>query len=172
MILTGMAIIQAIERGQIVVDPFDADSVNPNSLNYRLGGDIYEITNAEVSPIEEPSLRRLVPDDGDRYLLLPGKVYLGRTMEKIGSRKYVTSLIGRSSVGRLGMFLQITADLGQLGDAHCWTLEIEVVSPLYVYRGMKIGQVSFWMVSGEIEYEYAAGYAKFDAPHGHRRMSV
>ena len=60
----------------------------------------------------------------------------------------MTSLIGRSSVGRLGLFLQITADLGHLGKAHCWTLELKVVQSLIVYPHMKIGQVSFWQVTG------------------------
>ena len=77
----------------------------------------------------------------------------------------MTSLIGRSSVGRLGLFLQITADLGQLGAKHSWTLELKVVQPLIVYPMMKIGQVSFWVPEGEFS-DYDGKYAKYSTVHG------
>lgn len=98
------------------------------------------------------------------FVLEPKKLYLGSTYEKIGSDHYVTSLIGRSSVGRLGLYLQITADLGQLGAVHNWTLEMHVVQPLRVYPFMKIGQVDFWVPSGDIQ-KYSGKYSKYVEPH-------
>jgi dCTP deaminase len=95
-------------------------------------------------------------------------------MEEIGSDYYVTSLIGRSSVGRLGIFLQITADLGHLGAKHCWTLELKVVQPVICYPRMKIGQVSFWCVEGETEHLYQGKYAGYSNAHRseiHRELS-
>ena len=59
-------------------------------------------------------------------------------------------MIGRNTMAKLGMFLQITADLGQLGEAHKWTLEIKVVQRLRIYPNMEIGQVTFWQPKGSV----------------------
>ncbi|MFD5029351.1 deoxycytidine deaminase [Streptomyces sp. NPDC058405] len=143
MILTGSAIQQAVARGDITIDPFDPDLVNPNSYNYCLG-DVLKVTvGTPADPRRETELETIrIPNSG--YELRPRTVYLGATVERIGSPRYVPTLIGRSSLGRLGCFLQISADLGQLGAVHQWTLEIVVVQPLTIYPGMRVGQVSFW----------------------------
>jgi dCTP deaminase len=95
----------------------------------------------------QPVAKRIeIPETG--YVLQPGRLYLGHTYERIGSTHFVPSLIGRSSLGRLGLFLQITADLGHLGTYHKWTLEMTVVQPLRIYPKMRIGQVSFWEPQG------------------------
>jgi len=169
MILTGSKIIEEVRNGFIYLDPFEESSVNPNSYNYRLGKDLMEITydvnDIKVLPIQK---KLTIPDEG--YVLRPNKLYLGVTYETIGSSSYVPSLIGRSSLGRLGLFLQITADLGHIGTCHRWTLELTVVQPLKVYPKMKIGQVSFWVPDG-LEllngHEYRKevnSYAKFNEP--------
>jgi|SRR3989344_1249109 len=169
MILTGSQIIEEVCNGSICLDPFEESSVNPNSYNYRLGRVLMEITY-DVSDIKAfPIQNKLtIPDKG--YLLQPNKLYLGVTYETIGSSNYVPSLIGRSSLGRLGLFLQITADLGHIGTCHKWTLELTVVQPLKVYPKMKIGQVSFWvpeglnLLNGHEYRKEINSYAKFSEP--------
>ncbi|MFE1839817.1 dCTP deaminase [Streptomyces sviceus] len=147
MILTGSAIRASVEAGQITIAPFDADLLNPNSYNYHLGRTLKQVTSNPTDPTRPAETAVIeLPDEG--YVLRPGVVYLGATVETVGGNEYVTSLIGRSSLGRLGMFLQISADLGNLGSAHRWTLEIKVVQPLRVYPHMRIGQVSFWKTVG------------------------
>ena len=107
----------------------------------------------------------IIPPEG--YVLQPGIIYLGHTYESIGSNTYVPSLIGRSSLGRLGLFLQITADLGNIGTGHKWTLELKVVQPLRVYPKMRIGQVSFWqaegleLLGGKVYKQQVNNYAKY-----------
>jgi len=147
VILTGSTIEEAVRRGEITINPFDASMVNPNSYNYRLGRTL-KVPVADVADArrDTPCEEREIPEGG--YVLQPGTVYLAATAEVIGSSLYVPSLIGRSSLGRLGLFLQISADLGQLGACHRWTLEMVAVQPLRVYAGMKIGQVSFWAHEG------------------------
>jgi dCTP deaminase len=106
----------------------------------------------------------LVHDLHDGPLVLqPHRTYLGHTAEIIGSQRFVTMLNGRSSVGRLGMYLNLSADLGQLGPAHRWTLEIAVVQPLRVYGGMQVGQATFWLPKGLV-IEYLGEYAKRSEP--------
>lgn len=163
MILSGKEITRRVDTGDITIDPFDPDCINPNSYNYKLG-DIYRIVPNEFCSNElfhQAGDIRTITKEG--LLLMPGNVYLASTYESIGSNKFVTSLIGRSSVGRLGLFLQISADLGNLGPAHKWTLELTCVQPIIVYPRMKIGQVSFWVPSGDI-LEYTGPYTEYDTP--------
>lgn len=158
MILSGHEIERQVRLGTITIEPFTASHINPNSYNYRLGPLIRELSG-DCDQHETPSAE--IPSDG--LVLRPRRVYLGHTMEVIGSAHYVTSLIGRSSVGRLGLYLQLSADLGNLGSAHCWTLELAVVQPLRVYAGMKIGQVSFWRPYGDIS-TYRGEYTEYSIP--------
>lgn len=167
MILTGKQIEDEVSKGRITLEPFTEQLVNPNSYNYRLGPVLCEFSDEVIDPRHTPVLKQhIIPEEG--FVLLPNKLYLGHTLEIIGSDEYVTSLIGRSSVGRLGLFLQITADLGQLGKAHQWTLELKVVQPLRVYAGIRIGQVSFWQPKGHISSTYDHGYTAHNQPFHNR----
>jgi dCTP deaminase len=149
MILTGAAIVENILAGQITIDPFDPRSVNPNSYNYRLGAKLIKLAMPSTSNADEHIVMSL-----DGYRLEPGRVYLGSTAEQIGSETFAMSLLGRSSIGRLGLFLNISADLGHQGSCSHWTLELTVVQPLIIYPGMSIGQVVFWRCVGDrVPYE-------------------
>jgi dCTP deaminase len=163
MILTGQE-IKKRRLSHLHIKPFIEDHVNPNSYNYRLGTKLLMITDSVIDPRKPMEFKEIhLTDKG--YILRPGRLYLGNTFEEIGSDHYVTSLIGRSSLGRLGLFLQITADLGQLGAKHCWTLEMKVVQPLRIYPMMKIGQVTFWKPEGKRNLKYNGKYAKHSDPH-------
>jgi len=157
MILTGPEISREVAAGRIIISPFNDAQVNPNSYNYRLGPLLISVDQSGFR-IGRPIDLRMTP-----VTLEPGRVYLGHTSETIGSSAYVTMLNGRSSIGRLGMFLNFSADLGHLGPSHQWTLEIMVVQPLTVYWNMKIGQATFWRPVGKIE-PYLGEYARRNEP--------
>ena len=160
MILTRHEIIESIENGDIHVTPFEKDMVNPNSCDYRLDYKLLEIEDLPVDPKKKTSYREIdFTDDG--YILSPNKTYLANTYEEIGSDVFVPLLIGKTSFGRLGLFLQITADMGNLGAKHKWTLELKVVQPLKIYPMMRIGQVSFWKTKGNTDMRYSGKYSKF-----------
>lgn len=161
MILTGTEIKKRVSKGDIIIAPFDDVDINPNSYNYHLSSEIIEIKQSSI--FEQRDAKHLkIPTEG--LIFFPNRLYLGCTDEIIGSKNYVTSLIGRSSIGRLGVFLQITADLGQLGKAHKWTLEIHVVKKIRLYPHMKIGQVSFWIPKGDLIYNYSDLYNNSNYP--------
>ncbi|MGC4900457.1 dCTP deaminase [Micromonospora echinospora] len=160
MILTGHAIAEAVSRGDIVIDPFDEARINPNSYNYRLGEEIYQVS---ADPDRDGFRHDLVAPVDGRVLLRKGQLYLGHTVERIGSGRYVTSLIGRSSVGRLGLFVQLSADLGHQGAVHRWTLELLAALDIYVYPGQIIGQVSFWSTQGT-PAPYLGWYGRHNRP--------
>ena len=81
----------------------------------------------------------------------PGKLYLGRTLEYTKTKKYVPMLEGRSSIGRLGMFVHITAGFGDIGFEGFWTLEIFVVQPLKIYPNVEICQIYFHSIDGDYD---------------------
>src|SRR6185312_1953020 len=147
LMLTGDAIRSAVSGGTITIDPFDLGLLNPNSYNYRLGHEL-KLAPAGILDPHDVHTWPVVAIPSAGYLLEPGRLYLGHTLERIGSSELVTSLIGRSSLGRLGLFLQLSADLGHQGAVHNWTLELAVAQPLRIYAGMPIGQVSFWATFG------------------------
>ena len=156
LILTGAAIEAEVNRGRIVISEFCKSRLNPNSYNYRLGSVIkkYDEDSGRFSPIE-------LPEWG--FVLEPERMYLGSTLEVIGSSHFAMSLIGRSSMGRLGLFLQVSADLGHTTSCHSWTLELVACRRIRLYPEMIIGQVSFWVNDGPIE---CAGktYANYNKP--------
>ncbi|WUS98912.1 deoxycytidine deaminase [Streptomyces sp. NBC_00708] len=148
MILTGQGIAEAVHSGDIVITPFQAGALNPNSYSYHLGDTLRTIVDGIIDARTEHEYREhRIGDEG--FVLRPHTTYLGTTEETIGSSRYVPSLIGRSSMGRLGVFLQVSADLGNLGAVHKWTLEIVVCQPVRIYRGMVAGQVTFWKPEGD-----------------------
>lgn len=162
MILTGNEIARQVELGNITISPFASECLNPNSYNYSLGHLIRSIPpqiaaglSTSAGPVEE------IPSSGMQ--LLPGQLYLSHTKEVIGSTHFVISLIGRSSVGRLGLFVQISADMGNLGAAHSWTLELTCTQPIVVYPNMIIGQISFWTPAGAVSL-YQGEYTSHSNP--------
>lgn len=156
MILSGIKIAEEVKNGDINISPFSLGFMNPNSYNYRLSPKLLVPKSDILDPYEKQEYEEIIiPDEG--YVLHPQKLYLGSTYESIGSNKYVTQLIGRSSVGRLGLFLQITAPIGHVGcDGH-WTLELKCVQPLRIYPKMRIGQVTFWVIDGDTSINYKEG---------------
>lgn len=168
MILTGKEIARQYEMGNIYLDPFTPDAVNPNSYNYRLGPRLKAFERLDSKG--QPVFRDVdIPDEG--YVLQPGSMYLGHTLETIGSDQFAMSLIGRSSIGRLGLFLQVSANLGHTTSCHQWTLELVCIRPIRLYAGMSIGQVSFWRNQGEIG-TYEGAYGKNNQPTESRLLSA
>ncbi|MBE6446874.1 MAG: hypothetical protein E7015_00055 [Alphaproteobacteria bacterium] len=160
MILTRDEILKNVLNGNICISPFDEIFLNPNSCDYRLDNELLEIEDVPVDPKKQTSYRKIdFTENG--VVLSPNKTYLANTFEEIGSNEFVPVLIGKTELGKLGLFLQITADLGNLGAKHKWTLELKAVQPIKIYPMMRIGQVSFWTTYGEKDMLYNGKYDKF-----------
>ena len=165
MILTGPAIKTAVQNGRIVLEPFDSTNLNPNSYNYHLGDTLLAV-GSNAKRVRKIKLR------SEGYVLNPGHIYLGTTNERIGSDHFVTLLLGRSSIGRLGIFLNVTADLGHIGSRSHWTLELTVVQRVRIYPRMKIGQVSFWMTDHRTTHRYKGRYHHDSKPVANRDRNL
>jgi dCTP deaminase len=157
MILTGNAIVDAINEGDIAIDPFDKKQLNPNSYNLRLSNQLllYWLPDLDMKKNNKTFTIEL-NDKG--FTLLPGVLYLGATQEVIASDRYVPIIDGRSSVGRLGINVHATAGYGDLGFKGTFTLELSVVQPVRIYPNVQIAQVRFQNVQGKIGKLYRGKY--------------
>lgn len=162
MILTGEEITEAHRDGRVQIDPFTPAQVNPNSYNVRLGGRLLTYSCDVIDPHRaNPTQQHDIGDNG--FQLHPGELYLGHTVESVGSRQYVPLLFGRSSVGRLGLFVEITAPIGDVGFFGQWTLMLAPIRPLRVYANMRIGQIMFFATLGPVT-QYVGKYQGSSGP--------
>lgn len=162
MILTGEAIREAVRLEDIVIRPFCDDQVGPNSYDFRLGERCKTYRDLELDSSHENATVD-VPFGESGLLLDPRRVYLFNTVETMGSNRYVPIIRGRSSTGRLGLFIDITADLIDIGSINQWTLQLHAVAPVRVFPRMLIGQVTFWVPTGEITL-YSGKYGRLSSP--------
>lgn len=154
MILTGEEIKAQLGKN-IVIDPFDPAMLNPNSYNLKLHDELL-VYEEVVLDMRRPNRHRrhVIPPEG--FVLQPGQLYLGRTVERTETHNLVPMLEGRSSVGRLGLFVHVTAGFGDVGFCGFWTLELYVIHALRIYPGTPICQIFYHTLQGEIS-EYRAG---------------
>jgi dCTP deaminase len=153
MILSDIRILEEIENGNILIEPFRRENLGTNSYDVHLGRYLAIYKNhvldaRDDNPIEEI----IIPKDG--IVLQPGTLYLGVTEEYTETHAHVPFLEGKSSVGRLGIDIHATAGKGDVGFCNTWTLEISCTQPVRVYAGMPIGQLIYFSVEGAIENRY------------------
>jgi dCTP deaminase len=150
MILTGTEIANRVANGDIVIDPFLQANINPNSYNFRLAPEMKIYAEKVVDPARVNRVET-VQIGHDGYVLKPRTLYLASTIEKLGSERFVPTYAARSSIARLGMFINLSAPLGDIGFIGNWTIQLYCLHPVRVYAGMNIGQMMFWVVMGRIK---------------------
>ena len=170
-ILTGNQIIKEWKAGNITIDPFNVDNINPNSYNVTLGNTIGKpkldttiIDSKHPFEVEKIAL----PDDG-WFIVAPNSLILAETKETIGSDMYVPILTGRSSAGRMGVFTHCTGNFGDIGYSGIWTMQLTSVYPIKLYAGQSIAQIYFLRPYGLSSFKYDGHYNHADglrAPHG------
>lgn len=157
MILLRSRIEEAIVSGQIIIDPYDPTRLGPNSYNLSLHKELLIYEEVLLDPKVQNRTKRIkIPEVGLR--LNPGELYLGRTVERTATDHFVPLLEGRSSIGRLGMAVHVSAGFGDIGFDGFWTLEITVVLPLIVYPNMQIAQIYYHDVVGIKDNLYKGKY--------------
>ncbi len=147
MILSGKAIAQHMGK-EIVIEPFDKKRLNPNSYNLSLHNQLLVYENHQLDMKTPNPVKTLtIPETG--LVLEPNKLYLGRTNEYTKTDRFVPMLEGRSSIGRLGLFIHVTAGFGDVGFSGYWTLEIFCVQPIRIYPNVEICQIYYHDIQGE-----------------------
>ena len=153
MILSDKNILQEIEKGTIIIEPFKPVCLGTNSYDVHLGKYLATYKDRVLDAKKHNLIDHFeIPKDG--FVLQPGTLYLGVTLEYTETHAHVPFLEGKSSTGRLGIDIHATAGKGDVGFCNTWTLEISCAQPVRIYAGMPIGQLIYFAVDGKIENMY------------------
>ncbi len=184
-VLSGPEIKNALKYGVIEIDPFDERNINPASIDLRLGSTVkvYEgwvnfgaayrrqgqyfdghdlvAVPQHVKNIKEQHSTRSWEMNADQgWVLKPGILYLMHTLERIRLERMVSVIDGKSSLGRLGIQVHITAGYFDPGWDGQGTLEVVVTSPVRVYPGMRFCQMRFHTLCGDMLSYQDTGHYK------------
>lgn len=164
MILSDRDLRALVEAGDLVIDPFDEASIQPSSIDLRVGN-LFRVFNNSRYPyidVRQPmeDLTELVEaSEGEPFILHPGEFVLGSTLERVAlPNDKVGRLEGKSSLGRLGLLIHSTAGFVDAGFDGYLTLELSNVAnlPITIYPGMKIGQLCVFDMSSPAERPYGS----------------
>jgi len=147
MILSGQEIRNRL-GSSILIDPFDEAKLNPNSYNLTLHDELMTYEELVLDMRKANRVRRMqIPPEG--IVLTPHQLYLGRTVERTETYDLVPMIEGRASIGRLGLFVHVTAGFGDVGFKGFWTLEMFAVQPVRIYAGVPICQIFYHQIIGD-----------------------
>ena len=155
--ITGEEIERQIRLGNIEIDPFDKTCINPNSYNLKLYPELITYSNDVLDMHKDNPVKKFTINDNG-FILMPNPLYLGRTVERCKSDKFIPMINGRSSGGRLGLSIHVCAGFGDIGFNGTWTLEITVVEPLKIYPYEEAAQVCYFTPYGNSEKLYRGRY--------------
>ncbi|MBU0585900.1 dCTP deaminase [Candidatus Micrarchaeota archaeon] len=160
--MSDIDILEAMETQEIKVEPFEKSLLGPDSLDIRLGNEILvsKAIGKTIDPTKPENFFEAKEIDGS-FLLEPHQFVLGTTLERISLSDSVAAQIeGRSSLGRLGVMVHMTAGIIHTGfgakSPSALTLEIYSVNPnsVYLHAGMKIAQLSFFKLGRKASKGY------------------
>ncbi|MCE5266702.1 MAG: dCTP deaminase [Planctomycetaceae bacterium] len=156
MVLSGHEIRRQL-GANILIDPFEPARLNANSYDLTLHDELLVYEEIVLDMRKANRVRRLrIPPEG--LVLRPQQLYLGRTVERTETHNLVPMIEGRSSIGRLGLFVHVTAGFGDVGFCGFWTLEMFAVQPVRIYAGVAICQIFYHDVHGPITEYHSDKY--------------
>lgn len=186
--LTGPEIIRQVAEGNILIDPFEEDNVNPTSIDLTLGSQVgvYRAFTWVVPDEQGRRMRpRVTPGEGydtrnpgpaakvdtfdiddQGWWVMPGVCYLMHTAETIRTDLFNPIVDGKSSFGRLFFKIHFTAGWGEPGFDGQFTLEVMSQFPVKVYPGQRVCQLRFQTLEGEILSYQETGRYTGDAARG------
>ncbi|RLE64446.1 MAG: dCTP deaminase [Thermoprotei archaeon] len=157
MILSDEEILEAVKKGEIIIDPFSRENVGPCSVDLTLADEFVVFKEGGViDPADPKTLGKnihVVKTNGKPFVLKPKQFILAMTREKIGvSKNLAATLEGRSSIARLGIVVHAAGLVSPgSGMIHPKPLVLEVFSQnsseVKLYPGMRIVQVIFHKLS-------------------------
>jgi len=167
MILSDRDIRKALESKDIVIDPFHEASIQPASIDLTLDRHflVFDTNRYHVIDPKKPMddmMTEISIDEDTPFVLHPGDFALGLIYETTGvSSSYVGRLEGKSSIGRMGLLIHVTAGFLDPGNSLKMTLELHNVAniPILLYYKMPIAQMAFEKISSPCEKSYSAQHA-------------
>lgn len=161
MVLSDTEILKRIENGSLDISPLDTSNIEPASVDLRLGRDHKLVTSlGDSNPVDvssasnTPQYEELQPSP---LIVPPGEFILTTTMERVTiPRNLVATVVGRSSLGRLGISVHQTA--GFVDPSFCGQITLELSnhgpSAVKLEPGHRICQIVFEEVTGDVDEEY------------------
>ena len=173
-VLSDRDIRAALDDGRVTIQPYDAQDLQPSSVDLHLDRSFRVFRNNRYPYIDvrapQPDLTELLTvGDDEPFILHPGEFVLGQTLEWVElPDDLVARLEGKSSLGRLGLLIHSTAGYVDPGWKGNLTLELSNVAnlPIALYYGMKIGQISFFRLSTEAATPYGSAGNKYQGQRG------
>jgi dCTP deaminase len=154
MVLSDGAILVEIAKGNIIIEGLNVEHLNPVSVDLTLNPN-FKVYEGRILDCKNPNktIDLVVPEEG--YILVPGVVYLYACNERIGVKGNIRAKVeGKSSLGRLGLLVHLTAGFIDPGFEGSLVLELAATQPVRIYPNMKICQLEFAYVEGEILETY------------------
>lgn len=162
--MSDTTLLAAIRHGEVVIEPFNPDLVQPASVDVHLGDRFRVFTGHNATHIDprrqDDTLTRPVQVlPTEPFVLHPGEFVLGCTVERfqIGVST-AARLEGKSSLGRLGLLVHSTAGFIDPGFHGVITLELSNVNtlPILLWPGMLIGQLCCMELTQPAERPYGS----------------
>jgi dCTP deaminase len=172
MLLSDRRILEEMERGNVIIEPFDQAQLGTNSYDVRLGEWYFEPNrNLQVVDFTREEDTRAFwgePRQAEHGIVAirPGDTILCHTREAVGGcNGFTTSMRARSSIGRSCLSVCKCAGVGDVGYIARWTMEITnhshatIVLPV----GMRVAQILFYEVGPTLKM-YTGKYGQQSAP--------
>jgi dCTP deaminase len=148
MLLADHQIQARIGQGDLKISPYDPERVQPASVDLLLDGFVRTLAGpkwAEIDVADVPARHTKLDEIGeDGWLLEPGDFLLACTVERVTLPWNLAARVeGKSSLGRLGLAIHVTAGFIDPGFSGQITLEIANLSgkPIRIRRLMPIAQL-------------------------------
>jgi dCTP deaminase len=160
MIISDKTLKKLIKKGELVIEPITKESIQPASIDCRLGDTYLEIDTSEMSSISMTSEIKYRKITKDTFTIPAHNFILATTMEYIELPDNITAFVeGRSSVGRMGLFIQNAGwvDPGFKGKI---TLELYNANslPIILEKGRRICQFVFCYMDENAQNPYKGKY--------------
>lgn len=160
MIISDGTLRTMLVKGEIGVTPLGEHSLQPASLDCRLGTNFLMLDYQDKEIIDLEDTVRYTAMQQDTLILPPHTFILATTLEYISLPNHITAFVeGRSSIGRLGLFIQ-NAGWVDPGFQGCITLELYNASPfpIRLQAGKRICQLVFCLMDQPALVPYHGKY--------------
>ena len=160
MILSDTTITKMMSSGELIVDPIEKDSIQPASIDCRLGNHFLVVEDRQMNTISLDSEILYREIESDEIVIPPNSFLLATTMEYIKLPDDLTAFVeGRSSIGRIGLFVENAGwvDPGFEGQI---TLELFNANslPIKLQAGRRICQLVFCKMDQNAKNPYRGKY--------------
>lgn len=160
MILSDITIRKMLQDGTLKIDPVREDQIQPASVDIRIGSSFSTLKATSLTPVDMKSAFEYETIFADQFVIAPGQFLLATTLEYFSLPNNLTAFVeGRSSVGRLGLFIQNAGwvDPGFEGEI---TLELFNASQnsIILETGRRVGQLVFAQLDQDAQNPYRGKY--------------